>query len=58
MDCTDSFKKVNLPLTTESEVAKQNGYCFDPASGYISGVETFGEQVSAVLTFEHCWERL
>ena len=38
-------------------MAKQYGWCHHPSTGYIEGVETFGEQVNAVLKFEPCWER-
>ena len=55
--CRDVFKKVNLKLTAESTIAKENGFCHESNTGYIEGVETFGEQTNAEVTFEHCWER-
>ena len=54
--CTEVFQEVNQKLTDESEIAKQAGWCHHPDGGHIEGVETFGGQVTAVLTFQPCRE--
>ena len=45
-----------MKLTDESETGKLYGLCHHPETGHISGVETYGEQTTAVLTFLPCYE--
>ena len=52
---TAVFQKVNQELTELSENSKEYGYCVDPAHGTIAGVETFGTQTIAEVTFQPCW---
>ena len=54
MNCTDLFTHVNMNLTHNSFLARQQGYCVDPAEANVKGVSTFGPTKKLSLSFLPC----